>query len=90
MSDSQKPHISTQELALKSLEDVQEPIDFRLKGMTRPSQEQLDEGVTRQLSHLMDHGKHHISDDDKEEQTIEESEPVYVRHITNAFLGNGL
>ncbi|KZP30480.1 MFS general substrate transporter [Athelia psychrophila] len=82
MSDSETPRISTQELSLKSLENVHEPIDLRLKGVPRPSQEQLDEGLTRQFSHLIEHRRHADKYEDGEKQTVimdeEEPEPVYV------------
>jgi hypothetical protein len=40
-------------LVVKSLEDVQTPIDFRLINTLRPRAEQLDEGLTHQLSDFL-------------------------------------
>jgi len=69
------PHISTEGLAFKSLQDVQEPIDFRLNNAPRPSAETLDENLSRQLSGFI---HHEGTKGDTEKQSFAESEPVYV------------
>lgn len=79
MSSSPTPCGTIQELSLKSLEDVREPIDFRLEKSTRPSQEQLDETLTQQLNDFIHHGQHHLSTEDEEKgSTPSEPEPIYV------------
>lgn len=75
-SISPTPHASEEGLAVKSLEDVQEPVDFRLKTTSRPSAEQLDESIGRQLNDLVHEGHHHNADPEK--QHPENSEPLYV------------
>lgn len=91
MSSPETPRSCAQELSLKSLEDVHEPVDIRLQGTRRPSQEQLDEGLTRQLSHLIEHRRRAQKHEDEEKPTFEElepeePEPVYVRYLMSLKL----
>ncbi|KZP30510.1 MFS general substrate transporter [Athelia psychrophila] len=65
MSNSPTPCATIRELSLKSLEDVREPIDFRLDKSSRPTQEQLDESFARQL-------------EDEEKGLPDDPEPIYV------------
>lgn len=60
-------------LAVKSLKDVRESIDFRLNIVSRPTAEQLDESLTHQLSNFL-----HV-DLEKQTPVVEpEPEPLYV------------
>lgn len=79
MSDATmtRPSSPGEGLVVKSLEDVNEPIDFRIRNSSRPSAEQLDEGFTRQISDLVHGGHHHHPDTEK--QTPPDDEPLYVR-----------
>lgn len=82
MSDYLAHASKVEELDLKTLEDVAEPVDARLSKASRPSQEQLDEGLTRQLSDFIHHGQHHLNVDDEEKRSPTEPEPIYVRAAT--------
>lgn len=71
-------------LAIKSIEDVNDVVDFRLDKASRPSAEQLDESAARQLGDLA-HGHkrhehpHHVNDDpEKLSEGALEEEPLYV------------
>lgn len=78
-SDSPTPCATIQELSLKSLEDVHEPIDFRLNKASRPSQDQLDETFARKLGDLVHHGQHHPTPEDEEKGIPQaDPEPIYV------------
>lgn len=87
-------------LVLRSLDDVRshsgdDVVDPRLRSLRRPSQEQLDEGLVRQLSdivHHREHQHHHgqphqklvdeekgMSEKEKETSTDSEEEVIYVR-----------
>lgn len=77
MSNSPTPCATVQELSLKSLEDVREPVDFRLDKSSRPTQDQLDESFAQQLGDLIHHGQHRLRADE-ENGLPAEPEPVYV------------
>lgn len=82
MSDSTMTRPTSPEgLVVKHLEDVSEPIDFRISNSSRPSAEQLDEGLSRQLSDFVHGGghHHHPQSPDCEKQTPPDDEPLYVR-----------
>lgn len=72
-------------LGLRSLEDVQETVDCRLGTASRPSAEELDKGLTRQISDAIRPHHHHTTHDPEKQESTEvsegpsESEPIYVR-----------
>lgn len=47
-------------LAIRSLEDVREPVDPRLSPDDRPDNERLDESYVRQLDDYIHHRDHHL------------------------------
>jgi hypothetical protein len=59
-------------LAVKILEDVRTPIDFRLINASRSRAEQLDEGLTHQLSDFLH------CDLEKQTPVDPDPEPLYV------------
>lgn len=61
-------------LAVRSLEDVHSPIDFRLTITSRPRADQLDEGLVQQLGDFIHGG----SDVEKQIPSPPDSEPFYV------------
>ena len=79
MSDSPTLQASVEdsEFAFQSLEG-RDAIDFRLEKESRPSAEQLDGNIIRQLSHLIHHENHHHLEADQEKQSPVEPEPIYV------------
>ncbi|KDQ50141.1 hypothetical protein JAAARDRAFT_186488 [Jaapia argillacea MUCL 33604] len=64
-------------LAVKSLEEIVEPIDPRIRREDRPDDEQLDEGLARQLSDYIHHKDHHHQPEDLE-KSLTDSEILYV------------
>lgn len=75
---------SLEKLAVKSLKDVEDSIDFRLSKSSRPSAEQLDEGLSRQLSDLV-HGGHQHRDIEKQAPPVE---PLYVITFASYIVSN--
>ena len=74
-------------VAIRSLEDVREPVDPRLSPDDRPDSERLDEGYVRQIDDYIHHRDHHLhkavsrtseKEKDKGEQEEQEEEPLYV------------
>lgn len=64
-------------LAIRSLEDVSEPVDPRITPDHRPTSEVLDEGYVHQFNEFVHHEKHahELS------QKPGEAEPLYVCHF---------
>jgi hypothetical protein len=71
---------STEGFTFKGLENVQENIDFRLSKASRPSTQQLDQNLSRQLGCFISHDGNH-QEDDKEKQPPVEPEPIYVSSL---------
>ncbi|KAG5651569.1 hypothetical protein H0H81_008217 [Sphagnurus paluster] len=58
----------------KPLKDIGEPIDPRLSLSSRPRDDQLDDGLVKQLSHLV-HSEHHKGD--LEKISVDSDEIIY-------------
>lgn len=80
--DSRSP-ASPECFVLRSLEDVQEPTDFRLSKALCPSIE-LDQNLSFQLGDFVHHEGHH-QEDHKEKQPPVEPELLYVCSLKPAF-----
>jgi len=76
MADSPTPHASSDGFEFKFLEDVQEPIAFRLSKTSRSNAERLDWNLSRQQSHLVH------SEDHKDKQA---PVPLYVGSLNFTF-----
>ncbi|RDB16005.1 Efflux pump atB [Hypsizygus marmoreus] len=76
-SSDDRKSVSTTVLAVgvvtKSLEDIHEPVDPRLSLSSRPTADQLDEGLGHQLGHLVRHPHDH-----QEKTSILSDEPIYI------------
>jgi hypothetical protein len=72
---------STEGFTFKGLENVRENVDFRLSKASRPSAQQLDRNLSRQLGGFIGHEGNH-QEDDMEKQSPVEPEPIYVSSLT--------
>lgn len=86
-------NLTTDGLAVRSFEEVHDVVDFRLDRASRPSVEQLDEGITRQLHDLVhghEHERQHHPEEDLEKSAAKEvvapPEPLYVSDIFKLFV----
>lgn len=59
------PDVFPEGLLVKSLDDVREPIDPRISISSRPTAEELDLGIVRQLSNLVHPGPEPGTDSEK-------------------------
>jgi len=87
--DSGSPtfHRSPECFVLRSLEDVQEPIDFKLSRTLRPSTERLDQNVSLQLDDFVHHEGHHQEDYKEKQPPVEPPELLYVCSLKPPPLG---
>jgi hypothetical protein len=76
-------HRSPECFVLRSLEDVQEPTDFKLSNASRLNTE-LDQNFSLQLGAFVHHEGHH-QEDYKEKQPPVEPELLYVGSLKPAF-----
>ncbi|KAF8074570.1 MFS polyamine transporter [Lyophyllum atratum] len=67
--------VSAEGVVEKSLNDIHEPIDERLSFSPRPSNDQLDQSLGRQLSNLV-HPQE--KEDDQEKSTLDSNATIYI------------
>jgi hypothetical protein len=75
--------VTLEGLDRKSLNEIEEPIDPRIDSLSRPSPDELDVSLTRQISSLVQRVASRPSqhDDSTVESPIEKlEEPIYVSH----------
>ncbi|TFK52049.1 MFS general substrate transporter [Heliocybe sulcata] len=76
-SDPREEALHNEGLAVKSVEEVADAVDPRIRPEDIPDDEQVDESLTRQFSDLVHHRDHHHHSD-VEKQPSEGNDPIYV------------
>ncbi|KZT21181.1 MFS general substrate transporter [Neolentinus lepideus HHB14362 ss-1] len=76
-SDPREEAVYNEGLAVKSVEEVADIVDPRIRPEDIPDDEQVDESLTRQFSDLVHHRDHHHRSD-IEKQPPDATDPIYV------------